>query len=185
MENKELEMTIEEGIEAAKLKDEETNKLNEEIYELALDRLNTYKLEWNFRSINHVLYSENISFGQLRSCVYMQDESAVYNYIKSTMILIKAGLIGSGQLKSSEPDKLENKAYEIIEDWRQSVGFIGTLHLLIINQMETKNFFMGTPDVAVVNHLSYKNLQTDLVQNLVSEDLEVKLKQLQALSTVY
>lgn len=163
--------------------DAEINKLNESTFNLALEKLSSYRLKWTFRSINYILNTCNVSFGQLRSCVYIKDGQGYFDYIKSCMYLIKAGLIGSEQFKETDTDSIENRTYDIIEDWRDSFGFIGTLHLLIIHEMETKHFFMGTADQAVMNHLSLKNLQTDLVQNLRLEDLEEKIKQAQALST--
>lgn len=158
--------------------------IEEDTFNLAVKKLNSYGLEWTFRSINYVLNKENVSFGQLRSCVYMQDGQGVFNYIKSTMSLIKAGLVGSKQIPESNEKALENRAYEIIEDWRNTLGFIGTLHLLIIHTMEEKHFFMGTVDQAVLNHLSSKKSQTDLVKNLAMEDLEEKIRQAQALSSM-
>lgn len=162
---------------------DEVNKLNESTFNMAMDKLNSYGLKWTFRSINYVLNTCNVSFGQLRSCIYLKDGQGYFDYIKSTMYLIKSGLVGSGQMTENDTDRLENRAYDIIEDWRNSFGFIGTLHLLIIHEMETKHFFMGTADQAVMNHLSLKNLQVDLVQNMRLEDLEQKIKQAQALST--
>ena len=163
---------------------DETKILEEDTYNKAMIRLRSYNLEWTFRSINYVLNKENVSFGQLRSCVYIQNGQGVFDYIKSTMILIKAGLVGSKQIPESNPQGLEDRAYDIIEDWRDTFGFIGTLHLLIIKTMEEKHFFMGTADQAVLNHLSSKNLQTDLIKNLVMEDLEEKVRQAQALTTM-
>jgi len=163
--------------------EEEIKKLNESTFNLAMDKLASYNLKWTFRSINYILNTCNVSFGQLRSCVYIKDGQGYFDYIKSTLYLIKAGLIGSGQYKETEADKLDNKAYDIIEDWREAFGFIGTLHLLIVHEMEVKHFFMGTADQAVMNHLSLQNLQTDLISSLKMEDLEEKLRQAQALST--
>lgn len=159
--------------------------VNEELYNKALETLNSFGLEWTHRSIDFVLNKENISFGQLRSCVYSIDGSAVFNYSRSVKTLIKAGLIGSKQFNSTQTNELEDKAYDIMEKWRDSFGgYLGTLHLLIINQMETKHFFMDSQDMAVIKHLSSKNLQKDLGTNLVREDLEEKVKQAQALSTI-
>lgn len=162
---------------------EELDKLNEKTYELAIEKFNSYNLNWTFRSINYVLNKCNISFGQLRSCVYINSEGQAYfDYIKSVVTLIKAGLIGSNQVKETDSN-IEEKAYEIIEDWRENFGFIGTLHLFIINTMEEKNFFMGRADQAVMQVMSSKNIQKDLIKNLIMEDLEQKVKQAQALNS--
>lgn len=158
-------------------------KVNEDTFNLALSKVSSYRLDWTFRSINYILNKENVSFGQLRSCVYLKDGQGVFDYIKSTLYIIKAGLVGSKQYRETEVQALEDRAYDIIEDWRNTFGYIGTLHLLLIHEMETKHFFMGTADQAVLSHLSYKNSQTDLVRNLQLEDLEEKVRQAQALST--
>ena len=178
-----IENKIETNNEANDTNKDEINKINENTFNLAMEKLGSYGLEWTFRSIKYILNTCKVSFGQLRSCVYIKDGQGYFDYITSTIYLIKAGLIGSKQFKETDADSIENKAYEIIEDWRNNFGFIGTLHLLIIHEMETKHFFMGTADQAVMNHLSLKKLQTDLVQNLQMEDLEEKIKQAQALST--
>lgn len=160
------------------------SELNEAEYNKAIDKVESYGLEWTFRSINYILNKENVSFGQLRSCVYIGDSGAYFDYIRSTLSLIKAGLIGSKQIAENEASKLEDRAYEILEDWRANFGFIGTLHLLIINRMELKHFFMGTPDLMVVSHLGSKNLQRDLGKNMLTEDLEQKVRQAQAMQMI-
>lgn len=165
------------------LSNDEIDKLNESTFNLAMKKFSSYNLKWTFRSINYIINTCNISFGQLRSCVYIRDGQGYFDYIRSTINLIKAGLVGSAQFKETDTELLENRAYDIIEDWRNNFGFIGTLHLLIIHEMETKHFFMGTADQAVMNHLSSRNLHQDLIKNLRMEDLEEKLKQAQALST--
>lgn len=159
---------------------DEEQKLNESEYFKALEVLNSYRLNWNFRSIKYILNTLNISMGQLRSCVYVKNGYPVFDYLESTVNLIKAGLIGSKQFSESDVEKLEDRAYEIIEEWADHGWFIGTLHLMIINQMETKHFFMDTQDLRVINHLNSKNLQSDLAINLIKSDIEERLKQNQA-----
>lgn len=158
------------------------NEAYEQMYSLALEKLSSYGLEWTFRSIDYILNKENVSFGQLRSCVYQQGKQAVLNYLKSTIYLIKAGLIGSKQFKPEETEKLDNRAFEIMEDWRNAGFYTGTLHLMIINQMETKHFFMGSPDQGVMRHLVQKNLQKDLVKVMAADQKEQVTRQAMALS---
>lgn len=162
---------------------EELNKLNEDTFNLAYQKFNSYNLNWTFRAINFVLNKKNVSFGQLRTCVYQNEKGEGYfDYIRSVITLVEAGLIGSKQVEETDKN-LEDKAYEIIEDWRDNVGFIGTLHLFIINEMETKNFFMGVADQAIMTHMSSKNIQKGLIGNMLMEDLETKIRQAQALSS--
>ena len=150
-------------------------------YNFAMNLLNSYNLEWTFRSINFVLNKKNISFAQLRSCVYVMDDQAYFDYFKSTLILVEAGLVGSKQYKETDTELLENRAYEIIDNWREKFGYVGTLHLLIIHVMETKHFFMNSQDQDIVNYLSSKNLLSDIAPNLTMEDTEEKIRQAQAL----
>lgn len=158
----------------------EENKLNESEYIKALNLLNSYHLNWSYRSIKYIINTLNISLGQLRSCVYVKNGYPVFDYIESTINLIKAGLVGSNQFKETDDDAMLDRAYEIMDEWSNNGWFIGTLHLMIINQMETKHFFMGTQDLRVINHTNSKNLQTDLVTNLIKSDIEEKMKQTQA-----
>lgn len=171
-----------EGMEEAKALDlaEETRKA-EELYTQAMDKLNSYRLDWTFRSIEYIINKENMSFSQLRSCVYIQDGVPVFNYIKSTILIIKAGLVGSKQIEATNDEALESRAYEIAEEWRAEFTSINTLHLLLIHLMETKHFFMGTEDMKIIQHLSSRNLQKDLGVTLLKEDIEERTRQAQAL----
>ena len=185
MEEQTLELETSNIEEENKEQVEQENKQNEEIFNLAINKLESYGLEWTIRSIRYIINKENVSFGQLRSCVYIVNGQAVFDYIQSTILLIKAGLVGSKQFTEQQSKELEDRAYEIIEDWRNTFGCLTTLHLLIINIMETKHFFMNKQDLAVINHLSYKNLQKDISSNLLKEDLEEKLKQAQAYKQIF
>lgn len=179
------EVTENTDIDVESLTDEEKqaaiNVINANIYKLAKAKLDEYGLKWTFRSINYILNTCNVSFGQLRSCVFVRDEQAYFDYFKATMLLIKAGLVGSKQYNENQKEELENKAYDIIEDFRETVGFVGTLHILIIQEMEEKHFFMGMADEAILTHLNSSHSVSDLVKNLLAEDLEEKMKQFQAL----
>lgn len=167
-------------MEDNKVLDVVDSEANEREYVKALEVLSSYKLKWTLRSVDYVVNTQNISLGQLRSAVYVVDGYPVFNFVRATIDLIKAGLIGSKQYKETDDEDMIERAYEIMEDWMDNGWFIGTLHLLIINQMETKHFFMGMRDLVVTSHLSSKNLQTDLVSNLINADIEDKVKQTQA-----
>lgn len=161
--------------------EEEIVAAEEKILATAQEKLTGYGLKWTFRSIEYALNKENVTFGQLRSCVYMTKEGPAFDYVRSVKLLIKAGLVGSKQISDSDAQKLEDRAYEIMEDWREYFGYLGTLHLLMIDRMEKLHFFITDPDLAVMNRLDSKNSQKDLVRNLLMEDLEEKMKQKRAL----
>ena len=164
---------------------EEQEKENENAYDQAMERLNSYGLNWTFRSIRYTIDRENVSFGQLRSCVYMQGDRGVYDILRSTITLIKAGLVGSRQLDENLDKELTLKAYEIVEDWRMNVGSVGILHICIISIMETRHFFMGSQEMKILKHLGSKRLQRDLVTNMIGQDIQEKMAQAQALAKSY
>lgn len=164
---------------------EEQKKENEDAYNEALDRLNSYGLNWTFRSIRYVIDKENIGFAQLRSCVFMIGDRAVFDFLKAAIILIKAGLIGSKQFKENEEAGLIQRAYEIVEDWRETVGSVSSLQVMMIHVMEEKHFFMGMGEMKIFQHLSSKNLQRDLVTRVIGEDLNEKMSQAEAIAKSY
>ena len=166
--------------EDATMTDEEI-QAREELINLAFDKIASYGLDWTFRSINYIVNREGLTFNQLRSCVFKNSKGEVaYDYMKATLLIIQAGLVGSKQIVESDKKALEDKAYDIIEDWRSNFGYVGTLQILLINIMERKHFFMGTQDLKVLELLNYRNLQPDLVKTQLALDMETKLSQSRA-----
>lgn len=160
-----------------------TEQENEELFNRYIEKVESYKLDWNFRAIEYILNKENTSFGQLRSCVYIKNGEAYFDYIKSTILIIKAGLVGSKQYKPTDTEELENRAYEIAEEWRAEFTSLSILHLLLIHILEVKHFFMDTAGVQIIQHLSSRNLQKDICLNILREDLEERTRQAQAIAT--
>lgn len=156
-------------------------KEREEILECALNKINEYNLEWTFRSINYVVKRHNVTFNQLRTCVFKTaDNNVEYNLFKAVQLIIESGLVGSKQIQENNSKELEDKSYEIIEDWRNSFGYIGILQILLINIMEKKHFFMDTRSIKILELLSYKNLQKDIANTQLAMEIESKLTQSQA-----
>lgn len=163
---------------------EEEIKAREELVNLAMELVNSYGLDWTMRSIDYIVNREGITFNQLRGCIFKNKSGEVaYDYNKATRLIIQAGLVGSKQIPQNDTKALEEKAYDIIEDWRDKFGYIGTLQILLINVMEKKHFFMGTQDLRVLELLSYQNLQPDLVKTQLALDMETKLNQSRALQS--
>lgn len=161
--------------------DEEIND-NQQAYDKAIEMLAGLGLEWTFRSIQYIVEKRGVTFNQLRSCLFKVGEKDYqYDLAKATRLIVEAGLVGSKQDAGTNLAVLENKAWDILEKWREDFGFIGIMHILTINTMESKHFFIGQDEMKVVQHLHYKNLQKDLAQNLVAQDLSMKMNQAQAL----
>ena len=157
---------------------------NEKEYEYVVNKINELGLEWTHRSVEYIVYKRGITFNQLRSCLfkYGNDNEVGYNLFKACSYIIQAGLVGSKQVKETDLQLLDLKAEEIIDNFREEVGFIGILHIILINLMEKKHFFMDTRGVKILQHMSSKNLQEDLVNNLMINDLQMKMQQSEAVS---
>ena len=161
---------------------EEELAKREEKYNKEMEAIENYGLKWTIRSIDYIVENRNVTFNQLRTCTFKAGTTPTFNLSKAVRLIIEAGLIGSGQFKSNELDKVRDKAYEIMEDWRNNYGYIGVLHILLINIMEKKHFFMGEQDVQTLELLSYNHLQEDLVKRAVGMDILEKAQQVQAVS---
>lgn len=161
---------------------DEEIEARQQLLDLAMDLINSYNLTWTIRSIDYIVNREGVTFNQLRSCVFKNKAGDVYyDYNRATRLIIQAGLVGSKQITQTDTKALEEKAYDIVEDWRYKFGYVGTLHILLINIMEREHFFMGTQDLKVLELLSFRNLQTDLAKSQLALDMETKLNQSRAL----
>lgn len=161
---------------------EEELAKREEKYNKEMEAIENYGLKWTIRSIDYIVENRNVTFNQLRTCTFKTGTTPTFNLSKAVRLIIEAGLIGSNQFKSNELDKVRDRAYEIMEDWRNNYGYIGVLHILLINIMEKKHFFMGEQDVQTLELLSYNHLQEDLVKRAVGMDILEKAQQVQAVS---
>lgn len=162
---------------------EEELAKREEKYNKEMEAIENYGLKWTIRSIDYIVENRNVTFNQLRTCTFKAGTTPTFNLSKAVRLIIEAGLIGSNQFKSNELDKVRDRAYEIMEDWRNNYGYIGVLHILLINIMEKKHFFMGEQDVQTLELLSYNHLQEDLVKRAVGMDILEKAQQVQAVSS--
>ena len=158
---------------------------NEKEYNDVVNKINSYNLNWTHRSIEYIVNKRNITFNQLRSCQFKygkNNDQVGYNVYKACSLIIQAGLVGSKQVKETDLALLEEKAADIIDEWREEVGYIGILHIILINIMEKKHFFMDTRGIKVLKYMSSKNLQEDLVNMEMVNDLQMKIQQSQAVS---
>lgn len=157
---------------------------NKELFDKAVARLNSYGLNWTFRSIEYIVNRENLTLNQLRSCIFEGTDGKVrYDLEKATRYIIACGLVNSKTVTKEDFDACIDKAYDIMDDWVSEIGFIGTLQILMINTMEKKHFFMGTQDIKVLNHLVSVNCQKDMVMNQVGIDMQMKVAQSQAMQS--
>lgn len=147
---------------------------------LAEELLGKFGLVWTFRSVRYAMDNEHVTFAQLRSCVYPNGSVYMTDVMRSVEVLIKAGLVGSKQIPEGDKEKLENRAYDIMEEWAENGLHFSVLHLLMIDIMEERHFFMGNRDVTIAKHLVSKGLQKDLAMRRLIEDTQEKAKQIKA-----
>lgn len=164
------------------LTDEEV-AVREEALNKAIDKLNSYGLKWTFRSINYVLNDLGLTFNNLRSCIFKDKKGEAYfNVSLAVLVLVEAGLVGSKHVDVNNKEALEDKAYDIIEGWLDEMYSLAVLHILIIDILEKKHFFMDMDSLKIVELLGYKNSQQDLVGVHILNNAQERLAQAQALS---
>ena len=180
LENKELQQNEDVEPEIS----EEELKEREQLFNSAIERVNSLGLNWTFRSIEFIVNREGITFNQLRSCVFRSKDNEVkYDVEQAAKYLIAAGLVNPKTCTAEDYKECIEKAYDIMEDWREEFGFIGILQIILINVMEKKHFFMGTQDIKILEHLASKNLQKDIVMNSIAVDMQTKIAQSQAMQS--
>lgn len=152
------------------------------LYNRANERIDALGLNWTFRSVEYLIKRNKITFNQIRSCVFKNEEGeAEYDLLKATQYIIASGLVTAKTIDRDDYNKCMEEALDIIEEWRREFGFIGILQILLINRMEKDHFFMGTQDVQLLNTLSLKNIQKEMAMNTIAVDLQTKLAQSQAM----
>ena len=150
-------------------------------FDAALERVKSYKLKWTFRSIEYLVKEEGVPLTQLRACAFNINGEVKYDLEKSTKLLIVAGLIGeAGKYNRETYEKALNRAYEILDDWRENEGHIGILHMLMIQIMEDKHFFMGEAETKFLVKMSEMNKTPDVVGTLMGQDQLTRISQAQA-----
>lgn len=157
----------------------EASEADIEAYNKAVDIVNSLGLNWTFRSIELLTYNKKVTLNQLRACLFEVDGKPQYNVELACRYLIIAGLINKDN--QNKIDELEDKAYDILDSWREKVGFIGVLHIIIINIMENKHFFMGETDMSLLSAIGSQKIQPETYSRLIAVDAETRLNQIKAL----
>lgn len=157
----------------------EASEADIEAFNKAVDIVNSLGLNWTFRSIELLTYNKKVTLNQLRACLFEIDGKPQYNVELACRYLIMAGLINKDN--QSKIDELEDNAYDILDSWREKVGFIGVLHIIIINIMENKHFFMGETDVSLLSAIGSQKIQPETYSRLIAVDAETRLNQIKAL----
>jgi len=162
--------------ETSEVISEEQRQRNNALIAKAKDYIKQLGLRWTIRSIEYLVNRENISLNQLRACVFDRGGNVVYDIERATKYIIMSGLI-SKQCDSDAYLSIEDRAYEVLEHWQEEFGYIGVLHMMLIEQMETKHFFMGTQDAQILAEIAVRKSLKSLEETQKAVDLQTKTSQ--------
>lgn len=142
-------------------------------------------LQWSFKSIDVVNKKYKTSLGQLRSCVYVdENDNPIYDVFKSLRLIIVAGLVHTGK----DTDELDEEAFNIIEQFRVEIGNIGVLHIKLTELMEENHFFIDGQDRKMLVYLTKRAMSKGVGQAAVAHlntDQMERMRQLEALNSIY
>lgn len=155
---------------------EEQRQRNNALIAKAKEYIKQLNLKWTIRSIEYLVNRENISLNQLRACVFDRGGTVVYDIERATKYIIMSGLI-SRQCDDTTYTLIEDKAYEVLEHWQEEFGYIGVLHMMLIEQMESKHFFMGTQDAQLLAEIAVRKSLKSLEETQKAIDLQTKTSQ--------
>ena len=138
-------------------------------------------LTWSFKSVDYLVNKKDISLGQIKSLVFLDNNgNPVFDLLKATKLAIVAGLINKDNKDNIE--ELEDKAMDIIEEFTENFGNISVLHTLIINIMTEKHFFINSQDRKTLMYLAGVKGMEELARLHMTADLMEAQNQAQGLS---
>jgi hypothetical protein len=131
-------------------------------------------LNYNFNSIKFVMDTYDIAFVQLQTASFWNydEQRIICDYIKATMILVQAGLVGSGY-KYNTVDELETKAYEIITNWLKKYP-IELLFILLNEIVEDRNFFMTSSQLQPMSQVKNTKTVIAVVEHMLERKIRLK-----------
>lgn len=133
-------------------------------------------LNYTFNSIKFVMDTYDIAFVQLQTASFWNynEQRIQCDYVKATIILVQAGLVGSGY-KYNTVDDLDTKTSEIIINWLKKYP-IELLFILLNEIVEDRNFFMTSSQLQVMSmSISKKTVKAVAEQKLTSKILYAEL----------
>lgn len=159
---------------------EDEEQYSKEYYKAkhACDKLG---LNYNFNSIKFVMDTYDIAFVQLQTASFWNyDEQRITcDYIKATLILVQAGLVGSGY-KYNTVEELESKACEIITNWLKKYP-IELLFILLNEIVEDRNFFMTSSQLQVMSMAINK----ETVKAVAEQMLNMKIHYVELIGLIW
>ena len=122
--------------------EEYLKELKDGLSQLADEIIKTWKLKWSFKALDFIVNTERVSLTQCAQAFFIDNlskEAAQMDVERAVKILLMAGIYGSNS--NIEYKELEDKAYEYIEIWRQKLGSVDLLHLILVERLRDEHFF--------------------------------------------
>lgn len=155
-----------------------------ELLRKAQDTFKGLNLKWTYRSINYLVNREEITFNQLRSCIFTTKKGeARVDIERAVYYLLVCGLIGLGRIEEKDYIKAEDQAYIIMENWREKVGSISILQCLCVDTLENKHFFINSQDAQTLDALALNNLQKSLALSHLAIGEQTRMQQQMSINT--
>lgn len=126
----------------SKTTEEYIKELKEGLSQLADEILKTWKLKWSFKALDFIVNTERVSLTQCAQAFFvdrLNREAAEMDVERAVKILLMAGIYGSDS--NIEYNELEDKAYKYIEIWREKMGSLDLLHLVLVERLRDEHFF--------------------------------------------
>lgn len=102
-------------------------------------------LKYTFKSLDYILNIERVSLLQCAEGKFPTFEKtkieADYEPMTAVKILLLAGNINN--IGYDDFEKLENRVFEQMEEWRKKVGDISLLHVYLVSVIRNEHFFSG------------------------------------------
>lgn len=163
-ENKSIDGKVDEN-----LKTEAQNVVHE--LKMIDDFIKDLGLHYSFRSLDFLSKDCGITTNQLRSCVFIDENGNMMSSVEeSVKYLLMAGLVGADKSLRFDRKTLEDKVFNIMDEWAEKFGWIGVLHILLIDIMQKKHFFMGGQEDMILSKLAEEQTQIALIQMHVQAD---------------
>ncbi len=148
----------------------------------AHDFIENLGLHYSFRSVEFLTKDCGVTTNQLRSCVFLDENGNVISSVEqSVKYLLMAGSVGANDSLRFNRKALEDKVFNIMDEWADKFGWIGVLHVLLIDIMQKKHFFMRGQEDVILSKLAEEQTQMALIQMHVQADVMTRMAEEQCL----
>lgn len=139
-------------------------------------------LNWAYRSFDALTSTLGVSRGQLRMCAFQTPAgTTITDVARATRLLIAAGWVKTAQ---DDINALAEKAYDVLEQFRELYGSEVVLHSMLVQQLTDKHFFMNDGDINKIGKVGevFPSV-TDLATAQVAREMQEMIQQVTSYSS--